>query len=98
MKITFQAGRAYRANIIERGDKHDQSVVHLLSTLPGEAFLVENKDGLWSVTPGWVSVVSSTDPVIVGEAVAKPKDEKPKYEKPKEKPKKKKVIYATKKR
>lgn len=94
MKISFQTGRSYKANIIERGDKHDQSVVHLLSTLPSKAFLVENKDGSWSVTPGWISVVSPTQPVIVKEAVAKPKDEKPK-EKPK---KKKKVIYAPQKR
>jgi len=91
MKIAFQTGRSYRANIIERGDKHDQSVVHLLSTLPGKTFFVENKDGSWSVTPGSVIVASPTDPVIVKETVAKPKDEKPKAAKSKAaKPKKKK--------
>ena len=54
MKVTFQEGRIYRANKIERGDKHDQSIVHLLSTLPGKAFLVEKKGGVWKVTTGQV--------------------------------------------
>ena len=54
MKLSFQTGRSYRANKIELGDKHDQSIVHLLSTLPSKTFLVENKDGSWSVTTGQI--------------------------------------------
>ena len=76
MKITFQTGRVYRANIIERGDKHDQSIVHLLSTLPSKTFLVENKDGSWSVTTGQVIadapvkiILSSQSPVPIETSV-----------------------------
>lgn len=100
MKLTFQTGRTYRANILEHGDKFDQSVVHLLSTLPSESFLVEKKAGAWVVITGVVSV-SRGDPVlgsqdVVNETVAKPKDEKPK-EKPQKK-KKEKVLYASRKK
>ena len=56
MKLCFQTQRVYKANIIERGDRYDQSVVHLLSTLPGEAFLVEKKGGGWRVTTGQLMV------------------------------------------
>ena len=92
MKLNFQAGRLYIANTLERGDKYDHSVVHWLSTLPGEAFLVERKDEAWQVTPGLVSVSPSTDPVIVEEEFTPTfSDEKPKAAKPKAaKPKKKK--------
>jgi len=78
MKLNFQTGRSYRANIIERGDKHDQSIVHLLSTLPSETFLVEKKGGSWIVTTGLIS------PVVIIEAQnEKAKDEKPKVDKSK---------------
>ena len=92
MKLTFQTGRSYRANKIELGDKHDQSVVHLLSTLPGEVFLVEIKGGSWIVTTGLISMPPPTDPVIVEEEFTPTfSDEKPKAAKPKAaKPKKKK--------
>ena len=95
MKLTFQTGRVYKANIIERGDKHDQSVVYLLSTLSGEAFLVENKAGSWRVTTGAVSVsqgdpiiysepvVSEGDPVLSSQNVVREAVAKPKDEKPK---------------
>jgi len=83
MKLTFQTGRVYIANTLERGDKYDKSVVHWLSTLPGEAFLVERKNEAWEVITGVVSV-SQGDPVLYPHGtVAKPKDEKPKAAKPK---------------
>ena len=87
--LNFKPESTLQATRLERGDKYDQSVVYLLSTLPSEAFLVEKKGEAWEVTTGVVSV-SQGDPVlypehvVVGETVAKPKDEKPK-EKPKKK-------------
>ena len=101
MELNFQAGRLHIANTLERGDKYDHSVVHWLSTLPGEAFLVERKHESWIVTPGTVSV-SQGDPVlylvdIVEEEFTptfpdeKPKAAKSKAAKPEDtKPKKKK--------
>jgi hypothetical protein len=47
---------------MERGDRLDQSVIYLLSTLPSEAFLVQKKSGLWKVTVGDVVVEA---PVVV---------------------------------
>lgn len=70
MKLSFQAGRSYRANKMESGDKYDQSVVHLLSTLPSEAFLVEKKGGLWRVTTG--QVMADTPVVVNAPAPASP--------------------------
>ena len=43
-----------KATQLERGDKYDQSVVHLLSTLDSESFLVEKKGGSWKVTTGQI--------------------------------------------
>jgi len=88
MKLTFQAGRVYSANKIERGDKHDLSIVHLLSTLPGEAFLVEKKDVVWEVTTGQVvtdAPVKADIPVpaskLLKTVIAKIKPKKPKKKK-----------------
>lgn len=79
--LNFEPGMTIQANQLERGDKYDQSVAHLLSTLDSEAFLIEKKGGLWTVTTGIVSEVPLVEPVIV--------KNKPK-EKNKDKPKKKK--------
>ena len=69
--LNFKPEITLKANRLERGDKYDQSVVYLLSTLDSESFLVEKKGGSWIVTTGLVS------PVVVVET----KDEKPKKKK-----------------
>jgi hypothetical protein len=97
MKVAFEAGRVYRANKIELGDKHDQSVVHLLSTLPGEAFLVERKGGSWIVTPGQV-MAETPVPVAVKDEPAVIKVTPYKLKVKPDKKKKKEESYATQKR
>jgi len=85
MKLTFQMGRLYIANKLEHGDKYDRSVVHWLSTLPGETFLVERKNEGWIVTTGQVvadAPVKVDIPVPVSKTVvAKTKPKKPKKKK-----------------
>jgi len=69
--LNFKPETSIKATRLERGDKYDHSVVHLLSTLPSEAFLVEKKGGSWIVTTGLVSPV-----VIVKAKAEKPKKKK----------------------
>lgn len=57
MLLNFKPNITIQATRLERGDKYDQSVVHLLSTLPSESFLVEKKGGSWIVTTGLISPV-----------------------------------------
>jgi len=69
MKMSFQTGRMHLANTLERGDKYDNSVVHWLSTLPGEVFLVERKNEVWIVTTGQV-IVDVPEPLFTLEIPA----------------------------
>lgn len=69
--LNFKPDITIKATRLERGDKYDHSVVHLLSTLPSDAFLVEKKGGAWIVTTGLVSPVE-----VVEVIAAKPKKKK----------------------
>ena len=72
--LVFKPILVFDATQLERGDKYDTSVVHLLETLDAEHFLVQKKDGRWKIMTGTLSI----QPDIVGEQVAEKPEKKKK--------------------
>lgn len=73
--IYFEPESTLPASRLEMGDKYDNSVVYMLSTLPSEVFLVEHKNGSWAVTTGTVVGAESEGPIVV-KSDKKPKSKK----------------------